>query len=140
VVTDEKQPWDIAAYLYQEVWHAENDPSRKVTIFIGGTGGPDDPQFSNWNVFTAVEAFGPMAWRPHDRMGLAWSINGLSKNFRRDVSPVIDIRSTAWNIELYYNLAINKWLHLTPDLHFAQNQNGDDQVAVIPGVRLVIDF
>jgi porin len=140
VIDDKKQPWDIAAYLYQEVWQAEKDPSRKVTVFIGGTGGPDNPQFSNWNIFAALEAFGPMAWRPHDRMGLSWYMNGLSNNFRRDVSPVIDIRSNTWGVELYYNLAINKWLHLTPDLQFAQNQNDGDQVAVIPGVRLVIDF
>jgi porin len=140
VSTDQKKPWDIAAYVYQVFWQAENDRSRKATIFIGGTGGPDNPQFSNWNLFAAVEAFGPMAPRPRDRMGVSGWVNGLSDNFRKDVAPVVDVRDYTWGIELYYNFEINKWLHLTPDLQFVQNQREEDDIAIIPGVRLVIDF
>jgi porin len=140
VSTDQKQPWDIAAYVYQEFWQAENDPNRKATIVIGGTGGPDDPQFAQWNLFAAVEAFGPMVSRPGDRMGVSGWVNGLSDNFRKDVSPLVDIGSTTWGIELYYNFEINKWLHLTPDLQFVQNERQADSIAIIPGVRLVIDF
>jgi hypothetical protein len=29
---------------------------------------------------------------------------------------------------------------LSPDLQFVQNQNVADDVAIIPGIRLVIDF
>jgi hypothetical protein len=41
-------------------------------------------------------------------------------------------------VEIYYNFEINKWLHLTPDLQIVQNEYED--VAVIPGIRLVMDF
>ena len=51
----------------------------------------------------------------------------------------IDLRNL-WGFELYYNFAINKWLHLSPDLQFIKNQREDDDLAVIPGVRLVMDF
>jgi porin len=139
-VTDEKKPWNIATYVYQEFWQAENDPSRKATIFIGGTGGPDNPQFSNWNVFAAVEAFGPLASRPRDRMGVSGWVSGLSDNFRDKVSPLVDVGSTTWGFELYYSLEINKWLHLTPDLQLVQNQRQGNSIAIIPGVRLVMDF
>jgi porin len=140
VSTDQKNPWDIAAYLYQVFWQAKDDPNRKATILIGGTGGPDNPQFAQWNFFTAVEAFGPMASRPHDRMGVSGWVSGLSDPFRDLVSPVAAIRDYTWGVELYCNFEINKWLHLTPDLQFVQNERGADDVAVIPGIRLVIDF
>jgi len=45
-----------------------------------------------------------------------------------------------WGFELYYNIAINKWMHLTPDLQLVKNEHKGDGLAVIPGVRLVIDF
>jgi hypothetical protein len=140
VSTEQKNPWDIAAYIYQVFWQAKDDPNRKATLLIGGTGGPDNPQFSNWNFFTAVEAYGPMASRPGDRMGVSGWVNGFSDNFRDLVSPVDAIREYTWGVELYYNLAINKWMHLTPDLQILKNEYKGDNVAVIPGVRLVIDF
>jgi carbohydrate-selective porin OprB len=52
---------------------------------------------------------------------------------------VVDLRDT-YGFELYYNFAINKWLHLTPDLQIVQNERERDDIAIIPGVRLVIDF
>jgi carbohydrate-selective porin OprB len=45
-----------------------------------------------------------------------------------------------WGLELYYNFEINPWLHLTPDLQLVQNDDKDDDFAVIPGIRLVLDF
>ena len=139
VSTDQKNPWDIAGYLYQVFWQAEDDPNRRATLFIGGTGGPDNPQFAQWNIFAAVEAFGPIASRPHDRMGVSGWYNGLSDNFVDLVSVVVPLDDT-WGVEIYYNFEINKWLHLTPDLQFVQNEREADDVAVIPGIRLVIDF
>jgi hypothetical protein len=140
VSTDQKRPWDIAAYLYQVFWQAADDPNRKATIMIGGTGGPDNPQFSNWNFFTAVEAYGPMASRPGDRMGVSGWVNGLSDNYRDLVSPVVTVRDYTWGVELYYNLEINKYLHLTPDLQIVKNERAADDLAIIPGIRLVMDF
>ena len=137
--TEEKKPWDIALYLSQDFWQAEGDPKRKATILIGGTMGPDNPQFAQYNFFANVEAFGPMKSRPHDRMGVAGWKNWLSDNFKDLVSPVIGLRDT-WGFELYYNIAINQWLHLSPDLQFIQNERKGDDLAVIPGVRLVMDF
>jgi hypothetical protein len=137
--TDEKKPWDIALYLSQVFWQAEQDPTRKATILIGGTAGPDDPQFAQYNFFTAVEGHGLMASRPHDRMGVADWYNWLSDNYIDLVSPVADIQDT-WGFELYYSLAINQWAHLTPDLQLIENEWKDDDLAVVSGVRLVIDF
>jgi hypothetical protein len=138
--TEEKRPWDIAGYLYQVVWQAEDDPNRKATILIGGTGGPDNPQFAQWNVFAAVEAYGPMASRPRDRMGVSGWYSGLSDNFI-DLASIVDLSlQDTWGVELYYNFEINKYTHLTPDLQIIQNERKNDDVAVIPGIRLVIDF
>jgi carbohydrate-selective porin OprB len=143
VTDDEKKPWNIALYLSQVFWQAEDDPNRKATILIGGTGGPDEPQFAQWNLFTAVEAYGPMASRPRDRMGVAFWYNWLSDAFVDTLSdlPIDPIRlRDTWGFELYYNIEINKWLHLTPDLQIVKNEFKGDNMAIIPGIRMVMDF
>jgi hypothetical protein len=139
VSTRELKPWNVAAYVSQVWWQAEKDPNRKATIMFGGTFGPDNPQFAQYNFFTHVEAFGPMASRPHDRMGVAFWRNWLSRTFVDLVSPVEDVHDL-YGFELYYNLQINPWLHLTADLQFIKNANRGDSLAVIPGARLVWDF
>ena len=137
--TDTDEPWDIALYISQVLWQAEDDPSRKATILIGGTVGPDDPQFAQYNFFTSVEAFGPMASRPHDRMGVSFWYNWLANNYKQLVRPVVNLRDF-YGFEVYYNIAINKWLHLTPDLQVLKNERSGDDFAIIPGIRAVIDF
>ena len=106
---------------------------------IGGTVGPDNPQFAQWNFFANVEVFGLNEARPHDRIGAGVFWNGLSDQFTDLVSPEVNLRNT-WGVEVYYNFEITPWAHLSADLQFAQNENQSDDVAVIPGVRLVIDF
>jgi porin len=137
--TDEEKPWDIALYLSQVLWQAEGDPNRKIALFIGGTGGPDNPQFAQYTFLTSVEAYGPMPSRPHDRMGVSGWHSWLSDEFTDLVSPVADLQDT-WGFELYYNVAINKYLHVTADLQLIENEWKDDDLAVIPGVRFVVDF
>jgi len=139
VDTKEHRPWDVAFYLYQDFWQAEGDPNRRANFLLGGTVGPDNPQFAQWNVFAHVEAFGVMESRPHDRMGVAGWVNGLSSNFKNLASPVTDLQNL-WGIELYYSFAITKSAHLSADLQLIENERERDNVALIPGVRLVIDF
>jgi hypothetical protein len=134
-----KKPWDVALYLYQEFWKAAGNPDRKTTIMLGGTVGPGNPQFAQFNVFANLETFGLMNSRPHDRMGVAGWGNLLSDNFKKLVSPVIDLRDL-WGVEVYYSVPVIPSVRLTADLQFVQNGRNGDNIAVIPGVRLITDF
>jgi porin len=137
--TAEKKPWDVALYLYQDFWQAEDNPDRKATLFVGGTAGPDNPQFAQWNYFASVELFGLVESRPQDRMGVAGWYNGLSGNFKDLVSPLVGLRDTS-GAEIYYNVELTPSLHLSADLQFVKNENKGDKIAVIPGTRLVVNF
>ena len=137
--TDTEKPWDIALYLSQDVWHAEGNPKRRVTILTGGTFGPDNPQFAQFNAFGNVEAFGFMDSRPNDRMGVGVFWNGLSDNFKELTAPIIELQDF-WGVELYYNFEVTKWAHLSADLQLVETEVEDNDFAVIPGARLVIDF
>ena len=65
--------------------------------------------------------------------------NGLSSDFKELVSPLEDLRSP-WGFEMYYNYSLTPWAHLTADLQLAQSQRQGNDFAIIPGLRMVIDF
>jgi porin len=136
---DSKKPWDIALYLYQDFWQAKGDPKRKANFMIGGTAGPDNPQLSQYNLFANVEVFGLMDSRPRDRIGVGVWWNSIADEYEELVSPVVDLEDM-YGIEIYYNVEINKWLHLTPDLQVVDTELADEDTAVIAGLRLVVDF
>ncbi len=81
---------------------------------------------------------------PHcaDRTGFAGWYNQVNKVLKDLIGslPTNPRVGNSWGFELYYNFAINKWLHLTADLQLTQSANKDDNFAVIPGGRLVLDF
>jgi porin len=139
--TEEKRPYDVAAYLYQEFWQAEGNPQRNVSTLFGGTVADDNPSFSNWNVFGRVTARGLFDSRPGDRMGFAGWASGISDNLRDDVDKLgIDLRGEIWGLEAFYNVEITPWAHLGADFQIIQSAFEDDDPAVVPGVRLVIEF
>jgi porin len=137
--TEEHKPWDIAMYFYQDFWQAPGDPKRKANFMIGGTVGPDNPQFSQYNLFGNVEVYGLMDSRPRDRMGVGAWWNSVSDNFEDLVSPVVDLQDQ-YGMEIYYNYEVNKWLHVSPDLQVVELMLADADTAVIAGLRLVVDF
>jgi porin len=140
IESDREKPWDVALYLHQRVWQADGDPSRRVYVMIAGTAGPDDPQFSQYNVFGHVEFLGLMDSRPHDKFGAAVWWNSLSDNYQDVVSFLDEDLQDLYGFELYYNYQIMPSVHLTADLQYAQNEWKEDDMAVIAAGRLVIDF
>ena len=143
IVTDsEKNPWGVAAYWYQVLWQAEADKDRRVQTFIGGSVADDNPSFSDWDIFASVQSFGFFDSRQNDRIGLAGHYYHYAEDYRDLVNliPGENITDNSWTFELFYNFEVNKWLHLTPSIQYVQNENDNDDPALIPGVRLVMDF
>jgi porin len=140
--TKNKKPWSFALYVYQIFWQQEGNDKRFAHVFMGGSISDDNPSFADWDVFANIQAFGPFEARPHDRMGVAYHYYHIADDFDELVSdvPGKNLRSNTWTTELFYNIEINRWLHLTPNLQYAQNENESDDPAVIVGTRLVVDF
>jgi porin len=141
--TDKKKPWGLAAYVSQILWQAEKDnDKRRVHLFAGGSIADDNPSFSDWDVFASVQTYGLFASRPKDRMGIAGHYYHYADDYVDLVNlvPGQNLADNSWTTELFYNYEINQWLHLTPNFQYVQNEQSDDDPAVILGTRLVVDF
>jgi len=138
---ESRQPWGAAAYIYQEFWHGSGDKGRKAYLYTGGGVADEEPSFVRWNLFASIEAIGLWSMREADRVGISGWYNRLNDSFTDELKLLGQRpRDDTWGFELYYNLAINRWAHLTADLQLVQNAMKDDDLAIIPGVRLVLDF
>jgi porin len=140
--TKNKKPKSIAFYLYQILWQEQGNRDHRTQLFSGFSISDDNPSFVDFDIFASVQMLGTFASRPGDRAGFAYHYNHMSDDFVDLVSslPKEDLRSNTWSFELFYNYQLTPWLHLTPSIQYAQNQNRDNKAAVIPGVRLVVDF
>jgi porin len=137
-----KKPWAAVSYIYQELWNGGKGDPRKVYLFMGGAIADKDPSFARWNTFASIEAIGALPIRPNDRAGISgWytAVNDNVKDLLGSLPVPVDV-GDSWGLEFYYNVAINHWLHITGDLQLVQNANKSDDIAVVPGVRFVIDF
>ena len=72
-------------------------------------------------------------------MGVSFWYNWISDEFEDLVDPVEDVQNF-YGFELYYNIAVNKWFHVTPNVQLIENEFEDDDFAFVPGIRTVIDL
>jgi porin len=141
-VTEEGNPWQVSPFLYQELWRGDDgaEHERKAYLWLTGALSDKAPSFARWSVLATVEARGPLASRPMDRMGLAGWYVAWNDVFKDELRFLGASPRNVFGFELYYNLAINRWLRLTADLQLVQNLSKADDFAVIPGARLVLEF
>jgi porin len=140
VDTEEIKPWGAGAYMYQVLWQHPNDNNRRLQALVGGSVGDDDPSFSNSNLFASLEAFGPLATRPNDRMGVSVWSSGIGGEFENLTSDAGLNMRDMWGVELYYNFEIIPSVHISPDIQFLRNEFEGDHTAIVPGVRTVIEL
>jgi porin len=140
---DEKKDgvWTTAVYYEQILWQEAHNDKRNLRLFTGCSLSDGDPSFGRWGGYASVEAMGLICSRPNDRIGVGGFFNQISsdlKHLTRDLG-VLDLENI-WGAEIYYNVEATPWMHLTADAQLVDNENRDDSMAVILGLRMVIDF
>jgi porin len=141
--------YNFDQYLIQE----KNDPSQGLGIFgrFGISDGDANPvaQFYSFG----FGGKGVIPGRDQDRFGIGYYYLKVSGDLRRVFPPLLRTRiglDHGQGVELFYNIAVTPWLHVTPDLQFidaARNKApiiGPERksigTAVVAGLRVKIDF
>jgi porin len=133
--------WTTAVYYEQILWQEAHNDKRNLRFFTGASLSDGDPSFGRWSGYATIEAMGLICSRPNDRMGVGGFFSQLSSDLKHfDLGlDELDLEDT-WGAEVYYNIGVTPWMHLTADAQLVDNENRDDSTAVILGMRLVIDF
>ncbi len=91
--------------------------------------------------------------RDQDRFGIGYYYLSISNDLRRTFPPLLRNRiglEHGQGVELFYNIAVTPWLHVTPDLQFIDAGRDKAPIigpnrkaintAIVAGLRIKVDF
>ncbi|MBI1824770.1 MAG: carbohydrate porin [Planctomycetes bacterium] len=130
--------WVVYYNFDQFVFTEADDPTQGIGLFgrVGYSSGKANPieQFYSFG----VGGKGVVPERDNDTCGLGY----YNVNLSDDLPAILGVHSEQ-GVELFYNIEVTPWFHLTPDLQFIVNPGGgfqDRDVAVVYGVRGQMSF
>jgi porin len=131
--------WSLGYNADQAFWVSPTDPRKRWGVF-GGLGVADDnPSPIQWFANAGVAGTSPIAGRQGDTFGAGYFYTGVSDALK-DFAPVLLPLSDEQGVELYYNVAVTPWCHITPDVQFIDPFRDRADAAVLFGLRGKIDF
>jgi len=138
---EETGSWTLAYILEQMVWVDCCNENRNLRLYSQWAWSDGNPSPIRWSFNVSLQGTGLIHGREADTMGVGYFYNQLSSDFKRliDVLPRSDLQNVQ-GVELYYNYAVTPWFRLTADLQVVENQNVDDNTALILGLRAKIDL
>lgn len=118
-------------YLYAE----KDDPSQGFGIF-GRAGFSDgEPNPLDWSLSGGIGGKGIIPGRDNDTFGLGYYYISISNEL-----PAIFSLDDEQGFEIFYNVEVTPWFHLTPDLQIIDPSPKSSDTAVVLALRTVITF
>jgi porin len=130
--------WGMYYNFDQYLYTKADDPTQGFGLFgrFGMTTGEGSPFERFYSL--GLGGKGLISTRPRDAYGVGYCITNLSDDFP-DVLNMSDEQA----VELFYNIEVTPWLHLTPDLQMIVRPGGgfrDRDVAIVYGLRAQMTF
>ncbi|HEY1269756.1 MAG TPA: carbohydrate porin [Candidatus Binatia bacterium] len=144
VTGKESGTWALWYTFDQYLLVSRSDPDIGLGIF--GIAGISDgnPNPVRWNMTLGVGGNGLIPGRERDTFGGGYFRIGLSSDFKDLLSGPLAPPGLAQRDEqggeFFYNAELTPWCHLTGDLQIVAPSTKRLQTAVLPGVRLKVDF
>ena len=131
---EETGSWGLAYVWDQKLWVDRCNKNRTLGFMTQLTLADGNPNFYRWSANAALQAQGLIHCREFDTMGVGYFYDALSSDFKQLVAPVIALEDVH-GCELYYNVQITPWFHLTADIQVIQNEIVADDPAIVFGLR-----
>jgi len=131
--------WMVTYIGEQRYWMHPHNEKRYAQVT--GRVGYSSEDTSPFGVTAALstEAVGVWDARPADRMGVGYFFNGLSGDYKSLLAPVDPLQNIHGG-EIYYNVELTPWFHVTGDLQVILPATRANETAVVLGVRAKVDL
>ena len=108
--------WWTTYLLDQALWIDPVDQTRTWGVF-GNAGISDgNPNPIKWSVILGIGGSSPIPTRKRDTFGLAYYYLGFSDSFKEVAQLITPVRDER-GLNLFYNVGVTPWCHITADLH-----------------------
>ncbi len=125
--------WALYHNFSQYIYSEADDPNQGVGLFgrFGWSTGKANPFHQFYSI--GVSGQGIIPTRDNDTCGLGY----FYLNFSDGLPKILGINASQ-GIEMYYNIEITPWLHVSPDLQiiFSPGGNTDEDTAIVAGIRM----
>jgi porin len=127
-------------YQFDQMLVMDRCNPKKGWGFFGSLGITDgNPNPIKWFASGGLGGNSPLAGRSNDTFGLGYFYVGLSDDVRDLNGRVLNV-SDEHGVELFYNIAVAPWCHVTPDLQVLRPESNRVDTAFLLGVRAKLDF
>jgi porin len=139
LLTPVRGSWWITYLFDQAFWVDPMDNTRSLGVFgnFGVSDGKPNP--IKWSAIAGIGGSSPIPGRKQDSFGLGYYYLGYSDDFKHVTRLVIPVRDER-GLELFYNLGVTPWCHITTDLQVITPSLGLAKTSVVLGLRTKVDF
>ncbi|MAX37787.1 MAG: carbohydrate porin [Gimesia sp.] len=128
--------WNFDQYLFVDPC----DPSRGWGVF-GRAGIADaDTNPIEWFLSFGVGGNSPISSREADTFGVGWYYSATSDRLAPFINNILGGVGDGYGVELFYNIEVTKWFHLTADMQVLRPARQTVDTALLVGLRAVIDL
>jgi porin len=134
-----KGSWSLAYAFDQAVYVSPDDPKRSWGVF-GNLGLADsNPSPFHWSANIGLGGASPLPCRNLDTFGIGYFYTGVSDSVKQLAPQLLPIRDEH-GVELFYNVAVTPWCHISPDLQVVLPGRERVDNLLFFGLRAKIDF
>jgi porin len=98
-----------------------------------------NPNPIKWSAIGGIGGSSPIQGRKQDSFGIGYYYLGYSDDFKHVARLIIPVRDER-GLELFYNLGVTPWCHITADLQVITPTLGFADTSVVLGLRTKVDF
>jgi porin len=133
----EDNSWSLMYNMHQYLYTEKEDSSQGFGIF-SRLGTADDKTNPIANFYSAgLGGKGTIHGRDNDTWGIGYFYAQLSDEFGGIIKRNFD---DTQGVEMFYNVELSKWLHITPDFQIIEPSNQRTDTAYVAAIRAKIDF
>jgi porin len=134
---EEEDTWGFTYNFDQYLFTEEGDKTQGFGLF-GRYGFADDetsPIEHFWSI--GLGGKGIIDGRDEDTFGIGYYFIDFSDKLPKPISDQVD---NSYGFEIFYNIEVTPWLHITPDFQILEPSNEDVDTTYITGFRIRIDL
>jgi porin len=134
--------WAVYYNFDQYVYADPKDEKQGVGLFGRFGAGDPDTNPVEWFVSIGVGGKGLIPGRPADTYGIGYYFTGLNSDLgnRQTANGTLAQVQDGHGFEVFYNIEIVPWLHLSPDLQVVEAGLKRRDTAVLVGGRCLIEL
>lgn len=131
--------WSLMYAFDQYLVVDSENPQRGWGVFGQFALSDGNPNPIRWTFTAGLGGSSPLESRPLDTFGVGYYFFQNSTDLKKTLEPIAPI-GNEHGVELYYNIGVTPWFHITPDIQWIEPTSETADAAVVVGIRTRIDF